>query len=508
MRSPRKLFPSHLLGFASLIVLLFSSLAYGQTPPWGQALSFGGSGTDGGNAVKVDRRSNKYVAGSFSGTAKFGTHTLKSAGGLDAFLIKFRSDGSMGWIDTVGGAGDDQAFNIGFDGDENVYVSGSFTGTTVVFGSTDGVSKTVNGAGASIYLAKYNPDGKLLWVQYGISGEGNNEGFGVAVNPASGVVYMAGRTQSSTTFSSSNGNFYTVGGVEPWHVYLVKYDAAGNFQWGEQNSAAGNSFAESVAIDSENNAYVVGWFENQATFNGRDGKSITVQGISQGAGAPPYPDDAFVAKYNSHGDVQWVNDIGGYKAIAHDVAVAPNGNIGVTGFIGNINDGSASQAQTIAFSQSPGTSINLGGGVPTEPYNPDVFAAIYAPSGVLLSAVRYGDSQNDSGGGIAFDAQGNMYLSGMFGGTVDFGGATLKGSKESNLYVVKYTGSTVDWGKMAPGLGIQGNFEGEPRVAVNSATGKVFVSGTYVGSGQVGATTLNSLGDEDIFFANIPVPMD
>lgn len=508
MRSPSNALPSQFLRVSSFIVFLFSSLAYGQTPPWGQALSFGGSGSDGGNVVKVDRRSNKYVAGFFSGTAKFGSRTLKSAGGMDAFLIKFRSDGSMGWIDKVGGPGDDQACAISFDGDENVYVSGSFTGTAV-FESTDGASKTVNGAGASIYLAKYNPSGKLLWVQSGITGEGNNEGFGVAVNPASGVAYMTGRTQGSTTFSSSNGSSHVVGGVGSWHVYLVKYDAAGNFQWGEQNSAAGNSFAESVAIDSENNAYVVGWFENQATFNGRDGKSITVQGISQGAGAPPYPDDAFVAKYNSHGDVQWVNDIGGYKAIAHDVAVAPDGNIGITGFIGNIDDGATSQAQTIVFSQPPGTSINLGGGVFTEPYNPDVFAAIYDPAGVLLSAVRYGDSQNDSGGGIAFDAQGNMYLSGMFGGTVDFGGATLKGPKQSNLYVVKYTGSTLDWAKMAPGLGIQGNFEGEPRVAVNLATGKVFVAGTYVGSGQVGATTLNSLGDEDIFFASIPpVPTD
>lgn len=508
MRSPSNSFPSRLLQLSSLIAFLFSSQAFSQTPPWGQALSFGGSGTEWSYAVRVDRRSNKYVAGSFFGTAHFGTRTLTSSGDLDAFVMKFRSDGAMAWIVKAGGAGVDQAFGIAFDGFENVYIAGSFT-DAAIFGSTDGVSKTVNGAGASIYLAKYNPDGKLLWVQSGIAGGGNNEGFGIAVSPVSGVVYMTGRTQGTDTFSSSNGSSHAVGGVGKWHTYLVKYDAAGNFQWGEQNSAEGNSFSEGVAIDSENNAYVVGWFEGNATFNGRDGKSVTVNGISEGGGNPPYPDDAFVVKYNRHGNVQWVNDIGGYKAIAHAVAVAPDGNIGVTGFIGNINDGSASQAETIAFSQPPGNSINLGGGVFTKPYNPDVFVATYDPSGVLLSAARYGDSKNDSGGGIAYDAQGNMYLSGVFGGSVDFGGATLTGSKQSNLYVAKYSGSTLDWAKMAPGLGIQSNFEYEPTVAVNSATGKVFVTGTYVGSGQVGSTTLHSEGDQDIFFANIPpIPTD
>ena len=130
------------LQLSSVIVFLAVSLSYGQAPPWGKALSFGGSGADVGSRVKVDRRSNKYVVGSFSGKATFGAKTLTSAGADDGFIMKFRSDGTVGWIVQIAGPDHDQAFDIAFDGDENVYVAGTFTGNSK-FGSVHGASKTV-----------------------------------------------------------------------------------------------------------------------------------------------------------------------------------------------------------------------------------------------------------------------------------------------------------------------------------------------------------------------------
>ena len=502
MHSPNNALAYRLLGFLSLIAFLFSSLAYGQAPPWGKALSFGGTGTDWGSVVKVDRKSDKYIAGYFSGTATFGANTLTSAGDVDAYLMKFGPDGSANWIVRMGGEGYDQAFDIGFDGFENVYVAGSLSGTAT-FESVNVPAKVVNGSGNCMFLAKYSPTGDLQWVQIGVSDFGsNNEGFGVAVNPASGVIYMTGRASGSITFTSSNGGHCKSNGVADWHGYLVKYDSEGDCQWAEQDAAGGNSIAHKVAIDSGNNAYLVGWFEGSITFSSRDGKSQTVQAYSP-RGDDPYPDDAFITKYDGHGDLQWINHIGGWKGIANDVAVNPtNGNVTLTGFIGNINTGD-SRAETLVSSQPPGLTMNLGGG----DFSYDMVLATYDGAGVVERAGRTGGRDTDNGSSVAYDKQGNLYVAGLFGNTVDFGGITLKGSGPNNLFVLKFTGSTLDWAKMAPGGATQ-DLENDPSLAVNSKTGKVFVVGAYTGSAIFGGTTLTSAGSDDIFFVNIPAATD
>ena len=504
MRSPSGSFLSYFLQSSFLqssffAAFLFSSLAIGQAPPWGQSLSFGGPGSDWGSVVKVDRRANKYVAGYFTGTVTFGTRTLTSAGDVDGYIMKFRSDGSFGWAVRLGGPGYDQAFDIGFDGNENVYVAGSLSGTAT-FESVHGAIQTINGSGNCMFLAKYDPSGDLQWVQIGVSDFGsNNEGFGVAVNPASGMIYMVGRASGSITFTSLNGRHCKLSnGDTDWHGYLVKYDTAGNCQWAEQDAAGGNSIAHKVAIDSANNAYLVGWFEGSITFSSRNGKTQTVQAYSP-TGDDPYPDDAFVTKYNSSGDLQWINHIGGWKGIANDVAVSPTaGNVTITGFIGNINTGD-SRAETLVSSQPPGATINLGGG----DFSYDIVLATYDGAGVVQSASRIGGKDTDDGSGVAYDAAGNLYVAGLFGNTVDFGGITLNGAGPNNLFVLKFTGSTLDWAKMAPGGATQ-NLENDSRLAVNSSTGKVFVTGAYTGSAIFGGTTLTSAGQEDIFLATIP----
>ncbi|HUA14264.1 MAG TPA: SBBP repeat-containing protein [Verrucomicrobiae bacterium] len=492
--------PTSCLSLALLAILSAGSSAAAQAPPWGQALSFGGNGDDTASVIKVDRKSNKYVAGYFSGRVRFGNRILTSAGNADGFVMKFRSDGSFGWVAQIGGSDYDQAFDIGFDGDENVYVSGSITGN-VTFGSVDHVDTIVHTNGNSMFLAKYDASGDLLWVETGQGDSGgDNEGFGVAVNPASGVVYMTGRAQGSTRFSSVNGRTCTLAnGDGEWHAYLVKYDSHGNCQWLEQSAASGNSIAHKVAIDSNNNAYLVGWFEGGLTFTSRNGHSLSVQGYSPGPGGYPYPDDGFVAKFNSHGDAEWINHVGGWKAIANDVAVNPlTGEVTLTGFMSNINSGD-SRAVTLVSSQPPGTTVNLGGG----DYTTDGFLVTYDRDGVVESASRIGGPQTDAGTGVAYDAQGNLYVSGEFAGAVDFGGITLDGPAANNLFVLKFTGSTLDWAKMAPG-GSDSNLENDARVAVNSATGKVFVAGPFEGSAIFGNTKLVSAGQQDIFYANIP----
>ena len=495
---------------STFMLFLFSSYTAGEsfqrathTPKWTQALSFGGSGADSGSAVKVDTRGNRYVTGGFSLTAKFGNKTLISAGGTDIFLAKFGPSGELRWLIRAGGAGDDVGNDIALDREQNIYVAGSFT-DSATFPSVNGPSKTVTGAAETIFLAKYDPSGKLVWVQTGTgSFGGQNEAFGVAVNQATGAVFIIGRGQGDDTFSSSNGTEHTVPGVGDWHMFLTKYDSAGNFQWGQTNEATVNTVPHEVAVDARGNVYVTGWFEGTAIFHSNNGQDLTITGLSEPIqSSPDFPDDAFIVKYDAEGNAKWANSIGGYKGIATNVAVSDRGEISITGFIGNIA-GTPTQAETIATSQPGGKNINLGGGQLTNPFNKDAFIATYNSAGVLLKARRIGGIKDAGGSGIAYDHEGNLYVTGVFQGTIDVEGQSLTGAKPFNLFVLKFKSENgrLDWAKKADGAG-QDIFEASPRMSV-TPEGQVFITGGYDGTAVFDAITLHSAGDPDGFLAEL-----
>jgi len=56
-----------------------------------------------GTAIGVDGEQNVYVAGTFTGTNYLGTNRFVSANGSAAFLLKFNPDGEVVWIMTLGG---------------------------------------------------------------------------------------------------------------------------------------------------------------------------------------------------------------------------------------------------------------------------------------------------------------------------------------------------------------------------------------------------------------------
>lgn len=500
---------------STFVLFLLSSYTTGQssertthTPKWTRAVSFGGSGADSGSAVKVDTHGNQYVTGGFSLTARFDNKTLASAGGTDIFLAKFGRSGELRWLLRVGGPGDDVGHDIAFDREGNIYLAGSFT-DSATFPSVNGPAKKVTGVGLTIFLAKYDPSGKLAWVQTGTpSFNGQNEAFGVAIDPPTGTVFITGISQGDTTFSSSDGIEHILPGVGTWHMFLAKYDTEGNFHWGQTNEASPNTIPHKVAVDAHGNAYVTGWLESTTTFHSNNGHDLTVTGMSQPVQSfPDFPDDAFIVKYDAEGNVKWVNLIGGYKGIATDIAVSDHGQISITGFIGNIA-GTPSQAETIATSQPGGKNINLGGGHLTNPFNKDAFVTTYNSAGVLLKARRIGGVENDGGSGISYDHEGNLFVAGVFQGRIEVEGRSLIGEKPFNLFVLKFKPATggLEWAKKADGAGPD-NPEVNQGMCV-TPTGQVLVTGEYQGTAVFDAITLHSAGDRDIFLAELKAVHD
>jgi len=51
----------------------------------------GGDKGDNAYTLVADAQGNLYLSGSFSGTARFGTHAITTAGGNDVYLAKLKA---------------------------------------------------------------------------------------------------------------------------------------------------------------------------------------------------------------------------------------------------------------------------------------------------------------------------------------------------------------------------------------------------------------------------------
>jgi len=492
---------------AIVVCFLITTAVCANTPEswsWLQATSFGGVGDDIAVAVKAGSDGSQYFTGQFSSSIQFGNTLLTSNGGQDIFLSKSDPSGAELWAVQAGGPNDDFATAVALDGSDNIYLTGLFS-DSATFGSTDGSTIPVTGNGQTIFLAKYNLSGVLAWVQTGTTGDSaaDNNGAGVAVEPTTGTVYLAGYSQDNTVFSSANGKHHTVPGVGTWHMVLVKYDTDGNFHWGETNAAGPNSLGLSVAVDKKGSAYVAGWLENQTTFYSRDGKNISITGFSPAQTDSNYPDDGFLVKYDSRGNAKWANHFGGYKGYANSVAVSPAGEVSLVGMVGNINYGSTGEASTTVTSQPPGQNVDIGGGSFTNPYNQDVFVATYDGRGVLKKVLRIGGPENEAATGVAYDASGLLYLTGVFQSPFNIGTRHLFGNHQQNLFVLQYAGKNLRRVATAVNATVwPPSWVVGPGLSVDLA-GNVFVVGTYANTARFGSITLTSAGGLDAFLAEL-----
>jgi len=102
-----------------------------------------------GLSVALDTHQNPYLAGEFQGSLDFGVNVLSSAGGFDAFIAKFSSQGAPVWAKRAGGAGDDSSYAVAIASDGSIFLTGGILAPA----DFDGVAVTPDKNGDT-YVAK------------------------------------------------------------------------------------------------------------------------------------------------------------------------------------------------------------------------------------------------------------------------------------------------------------------------------------------------------------------
>ncbi len=188
---------------------------------------------------------------------------------------------------------------------------------------------------------------------------------------------------------------------------------------------------------------------------------------------------------------EYANTFGGAFAFEEGRATATdaNGNTYVTGtfFGGDVDFDPSPAPGDTAFLSSNGR---------------DIFLAKYDANGAYVYAFGIGGAL-DGGHGIALDQSGNVYITGLFQGTIDFdpsANSALITANGTNTFLAKYDAT----GAYVYALSLGGNNNTASAVAVD-ASGNAYITGGFSGttdfdpSGAIANLTPN--GGSDIFLA-------
>ncbi|UCF04547.1 MAG: SBBP repeat-containing protein [bacterium] len=298
------------------------------------------------------------------------------------------------WSQRFGSTDYDRGRSVCTDGSDNILTTGYFRGT-VNFGG----SPLTSAGDYDIYLAKYDADGNHIWSKrFGDSYP--DYAYCVNVDP-SGNVLITGNFYGSIDFG---GGTLTASYTD---IFLAKFDANGNHLWSKKFGGTNIDKGWCVDTDGSGNVFITGIFRNTIDFGG---------GPLTSAGNY----DIFLAKFASNGNHTWSKRFG---ASGYDLGKGVN------------TDGSGNVYITGGFYYT----VNFGGGPLTSAGNDDIFLAKYDASGNHLWSKRFGDSDYEEGSSVGTDISGNVYFSGRFAGTVNFGGGTLISTGGYDLYLAKFS---------------------------------------------------------------------
>ncbi len=145
-----------------------------------------------------------------------------------------------------------------------------------------------------------------------------------------------------------------------------------------------------------------------------------------------------------------------------------------------------------------GGSMDFGGATLVGEGLGDAFITKYNSAG-KLQWVKQGASSGWNGGrGIAIDGDGSVIWVGRIEGQTTFDGVQLPGIGQNDVYVVKYApNGTIQWGASSGGAGM----DWANAVAVDQ-NGNIYVTGYYNGNATFGTQSLSSKGQQDIFIAS------
>ncbi|HEY1788983.1 MAG TPA: LamG-like jellyroll fold domain-containing protein [Verrucomicrobiae bacterium] len=354
----------------------------------------------------TDPSGNVYAAAEFGGNMTVGTVNWESGPGGDAAaIVKQSPTGVPLWAVGITNTGNGSSYGLCVAPATNggVYLAGNYNGTNWL--GTNQLSGNIYGNG-NVFVADFDANGSNLWVRtFGATNNCFMDINSLAADPAGNVTLVAFVGNGPLTVGSSNYVVNGSGGL------LLQLNPAGAIRWSQLLTNG------SPSITYGNGRLYVG-----IGVTGGTTTNVSIGGIT-------YATDrnwAMASLNDTNGQALWVRGIGAPYG-------SQNGNPYETGLVDDIPMLAASG--TNVFVTGIAYSSNATFGAITVNFNDDrgQYLARYDTNGNVMVATNYG-SLTTSPKGIVANAQGNVYISGVFD-TYSFFGNDMIAAPEENRFV-------------------------------------------------------------------------
>jgi len=241
---------------------------------------YGGSKDDLAHGIDVKSNGSEiYLTGETASTkdiATTGAHQASKGSGSDpdAFVVRFNGAGVRQWASYYGGSGEDIAYDLVYDRNENIVLTGR-TRSPNNIAVTNAYQTKHGGTGYyDCFLAKFKKDGTAYWTSYyGITLE--DMAYGVT-SDKDGFMVMTGFTRSTSGIATTGAfNTKQQGGND---VFVAKFcdliiisDPVSKTAW------MGSSVTFSIDhIGTDYGSFKYQWYKDSVAISGATSKTYTI----------------------------------------------------------------------------------------------------------------------------------------------------------------------------------------------------------------------------------------
>ncbi len=350
-------------------------------------------GTDsvraGSTGIGIDATGNVYITGFYQDSLLYGNDQfVVNTNEPSLFLAKFAADGTFNWLKAIAGSPGNSItpFSLEVDPVGNCFVGGGYNGNVIID------AQSLSASTDQFFMAKFNTNGNLLWLEDGVSTGGSSYLADIAI--AGNDIYVVGNYDGNLEIDGNN--LVASGGKS--NFFVAHYSDGGN-------PIVQNTFTDAadtinaVAVDSNGDLVMTGFYYNSASFD-NGGMPIV---LNQGGGNAAI----FVVKYATDGSLLWVKDgsSSAGDAKGNGIDVDSQNNIFLTGWFGanNFPDLSIDASSKSGFHQL------------------DLFYAMMDADGNITQLEVVADSLNDRSLDLAVGNDNQIYITGNYQDSVKVG---------------------------------------------------------------------------------------
>lgn len=427
------------------------------------------------------------------------------------------------WTQPAGGTSSEHSFALASDQEGNIYVTGGFQQ-----GATFDKESLSPSGDTDIFLAKYSPTGKLIWIkQAGSPYRTNNTltEYGTDVMVVDDqYVYVSGIFRRTATFEHKE-----ITSVGQDDIFLAKYSLDGQLLWVKSAGGVSEDVPHAMTHDQKGNVYLTGYFQHTATFSPRH--SVSAQNASE----------FFITKYAPDGRVVWVNHSASDRSTQGKAIACVGNHLYVAGnFSGDVSirnyrlssgddadiflaqydlDGQQKWIQQIG---GPGEE-NINAMVVQDDYlyftgsftkhlsyndtileskgKTDILLGKYSTSGQPIWLTSAGGSQMDEGNSLVLDESGNVMMTGSFQPKADIAREAMYGQGFTDILIASYEPEgRLQWHKSIGGKGK------DIGIDILSQRDEIILTGSFWEEASLDKEKIASQGASDILLAKFKSP--